>query len=361
MPRVLVAAWIGSTNLGDELVFAGLRAKLAARGAAVAAVSLDPVGTALRHDVQAVDHRDVAGLVHAAGEADALVFGGGGLLQDETSPLNLPYHLSRVAVARRRHTPFAAVGLGAGRLTTRLGRTLVRRGLRDAVAVSARDAESASLLDEVGVRRVRVAADLAVSLEPPAAEAADRLVVCLRPWGSGRRRLPAALRRDPTAPRFVDATARALDEAADATGLTVRFVALQRDRDHPLHVRIADRMRTSATVVAPALDEVLAEIARSQAVVAMRYHGGIAAVLGSRPCVLVGYSPKVGALAAELGDGGVLLGWDAGGVAGLRPAVEAVSGHVEAVAAAGERLRERDRGNDAVLDELLAAADPAGR
>ncbi|MEX0658954.1 MAG: polysaccharide pyruvyl transferase family protein [Egibacteraceae bacterium] len=353
MPRVLVAGWVGSTNLGDELVFAALHAKLAGRGAAVAVVSVDPAATSAAHGVAALDHRDLPGLIAAAGQADGVVFGGGGLLQDETSPLNLPYHLSRVAVARGRRTPFAAVGVGAGRLDTRLGRLLVRRGLRGAVAVSARDGDSARLLEAVGVHDVGVAADLVLGLPTPAAAPADQLVVCLRPWSAGRKRLPAGLRGDATPDAVVAAVAHALDQAAHATGLAVRFVALQRDRDDALHRRVAERMDATVTTAAPDLDGVLGEIAAARAVVAMRYHAGIGAVLAARPCVLIGYAPKVDALAGELGAGGALLAWDQRDLGGLARAVDAVSGHDAAVATARDRLRARDRVNDAALDRLL--------
>lgn len=356
MARVLVAAWVGSTNLGDELVFAGLRAKLAARGAHVAAVSVDPDATAVTHGVQAVDHRDVAGLVAATGQADAVVFGGGGLLQDETSPLNLPYHLSRLWIARARHVPAAAVGVGAGRLDTRAGRMLVRRslGAANVRAVTARDQDSARLLDAAGLWGVRLAADLAVGLPTPAVAARDRLVVCLRPWTGARGRLPAATRGDATPEPVVAAAAEALDEAAHRTGLGVHFVALQPDRDDAVHRRVAARMRQPATTATPDLDGLLDEVAAARAVVAMRYHGGIAALLAARPCVLIGYAPKVDALAGELREGGRLLAWGAEGLAGLPDALAAVTGREQAVAAARDRLRERDRVNDVVLDELLA-------
>src|SRR5688572_2849834 len=124
--RVLVAAWVGSTNLGDELIFAALVRKLRARGVDVTAVSVDPAATTAAHGVAAVAHSDLNGLWRALSECDAVVFGGGGLLQDETSPFNLPYHLSRLWLARLRSRRAVAVGVGAGRLDTAVGRRLVR-------------------------------------------------------------------------------------------------------------------------------------------------------------------------------------------------------------------------------------------
>ena len=162
--RVLVAGWIGSTNLGDELVFAGMRELLERRGIRPVAVSQDPVATRTDHGVNAVSGIDPYAITRAIGQADAVILGGGGLLQDDSSVLNLPFHLSRVALAGGRGTPFAGVGLGVGGLSTTFGRGLVRRAMRSAVAISVRDQPSAELLAEVGVPGAVLAADTAFAL-----------------------------------------------------------------------------------------------------------------------------------------------------------------------------------------------------
>jgi polysaccharide pyruvyl transferase CsaB len=349
--KVLVAAWVGSTNLGDELVFAGLARLLRGRGHEVTAVSVDPDATRRVHGVDAVAPSAVLG---AAAAADAVVFGGGGLLQDESSALNLPYHLSRVWAAAARRTPVVGLGLGAGRLETRAGRALVRATLRRA-ALSVRDAPSADLLCSLGLARPVVAADLALELPDVELAPQDRLVVCLRPWSGGRGGLRPAERAagGQVAPEPVlQATARALDQAAAATGLTPHLVALQADRDGPLHDAVADRMTSTATTARPDLDQLPGEVASGRVTAAMRYHGGLCAVLAGRPAVLIGYSPKVDALAGELGDGGRLLPWQPGGPSGLPEAVQAVLGHDDAVAAARAALRARGRRHEQVLERL---------
>jgi polysaccharide pyruvyl transferase CsaB len=359
-PRTaLVAAWVGSTNLGDELVFAGLARKLSARGLSPTAVSVDPAGTRTTHGVGAVGQWDLTSLSRVAGQAAVGVLGGGGLLQDETSAVNLPLHLSRTWLARARRLPFAGVGLGAGRLTTGLGRTLVRRSIRHAVAVSCRDEASADLLASLGLDRPDVAADLAFSLPRPQVEVQDRLVTCLRPWTGERSRLPVALRRSavPTSPEwFLDAMARQLDEAAGRTGLAVHLVALQADRDDALHRLVADRMRSPVTTATPDVHTVVDEVATGRVVVAMRYHAGVAAALAGRPAVLVGYTTKVGSLAADLGAGAAGLDFAAGDIDRLSAAVAAVEGQGGAMVEACHRLRERELVNDEVLDRLLEVA-----
>jgi len=356
--KLLVAGWIGSTNLGDELVFLGLRHLLAPYGAQLCAVSVDPPATRAQHGVGAVGHLDVPTLVRAVDEADGVLFGGGGLLQDDSSALNLPYHLSRVLLARLRHTPFAAVGLGVGGLSTSSGRSLVRAAMQNAAGIAVRDRESRVLLDEVGVPGAVVAADLAFAVAPPDASAAprDRVAVCLRPWSAEHSRLPAAAQGDRTDPEHLDALAAALDAVAGRTGLAIEFVALQADRDDDVHAGVAARMRTPSTRVVPDLGDLLPTIARARAVVAMRYHGGVAATLAGVPSVLIGYAPKVDALAEELGEGGRALGWDPDELRQVPDALEAVLAGGAAVARTRQNLRTRQSGNREVVERLLAAA-----
>jgi len=354
--KVLVAGWIGSTNLGDELVFAGMRRLLAEHGARVVAVSQDPAATRIDHGVNAVAGTDPYALGRAIGQADALILGGGGLLQDDSSVLNLPFHLSRVALARGRGTPFAGVGLGIGGLSTALGRSLVRRTMGSAVATSVRDQPSADLLAQVGVPGAALAADTAFALDAPSAAAEDRLVVCLRRWGGAGSQLPASLQGDPTPQLQVEVLASSLDASAEALGLTVRFVAFQRDRDDALHRRVAQHMRSPVSFATPGLSTVLEEVAASRAVVSMRYHGGIAATLAGRPVVLIDYASKVAALATELGQGARLHAWDPADLAAIPRSLAQVLDRGGDVESARERLVRRQAGNAQVIDQLLDAA-----
>jgi polysaccharide pyruvyl transferase CsaB len=359
--RVLVCGWIGSTNLGDELVFAGVRRLLAPLGAQVAAVSVDPERTRRLHGVAALDHRRLDRIAAAARRADLVVWGGGGLVQDETSPFNLPYHLSRAWTASLVGTPWVGLGLGVGPLRTVAGRRLATT-LRRAAAVTVRDEPSLALLDALAVPAT-LTADVALHLGEPAPSAPDPVaVVSLRPWsGSGGGRLPVGWRRGHDEPGwFVPTIAAALDRLVADVGLAVRFVALQPDRDDPLHRRVATAMRAPAECRTPGLDEVLGEVARGRLVVAMRYHAGIAATLAGRPAVLIGYSPKVDALARELGAGAAHLPFEAGALARVGDAAVTLLGHGEAsaaVAAARDRLVARGRGDRLALD-LAATGRP---
>ena len=99
---IVVAAWVGSPNLGDELVHAGLR--LAATKAGIeqplVPLSVDAARTARTHGGTAVAAHAPLAVLRALRGASAVLVGGGGILQDETSWFNLPYHLARPVLAR---------------------------------------------------------------------------------------------------------------------------------------------------------------------------------------------------------------------------------------------------------------------
>ena len=365
---VVVAGWVGSTNLGDELVHAGVHRLLddTGLGERVTVVSQDPAATHATFGGGAVSP---AGAARAIARADLLVWGGGGIVQDETSALNLPYHLSRPALAAAARVPWVGIGLGAGPLVGRAADAQLRV-LHSAVGLGVRDPASAALLAEHGVPGALVGADAALALDVPDVEVQDVLVASLRPWEQqvtgAARLLPVALRSRLRSGGGVDADAerighhaRVLDTASAATGLPVRLVALQTDADAALLDAVAVRMKADVEVVVPDVHTLVDTVAAGRVVVAMRYHAGIAATLGGRPLVALSYSPKVTALAGALGTGARRLAWDAepSTVAHAAAALLADDDADDVVATARGALRGRLQ----VHRELLARAAEAAR
>ena len=147
--------------------------------------------------------------------------------------------------------------------------------------------------------------------------------------------------------------AAALDQTATALGLTTRFVAMQRGRDDLIHQQVAEKMRTPSEQAVPKLVDVLTEVSRGQVVVAMRYHGGVAALAAGRPSVLIGYSPKVAALAADAAPAALLVGNHPSAFGDLPRLARVALDHTQEVGRVAERLRERETVNDQAIDRLL--------
>lgn len=354
--HVVIAGWSGTTNLGDELLLRALLGLLARRQCTATVVSTNPEATASTHGVDSIPLGDVRGLWRALRHSDGLIVGPGTLIQDQTSPASLPWHLGRVPTAKTARIPVVGIGLGAGPLRRRGSRTLVGTTLRRVGAITVRDHHSAGLLAGCGVRNVAVGGDLVLGLDPPGTLPQGRVVVSLRAHHPGGSIVP--LRKRPTHawdPDRIAALARGLDDVAGTTGLPLHFVAFDTDHDTEFHERVAARVRTAHTTEVPDLDGVLAAVGSGDVVVAMRLHAAMAAVVTGRPTVLIGYTDKVNALAAELaGANGAAThvtddpqGWQA-----LGQAATGVAGHAADMADARTRLAVNLWVHGAALDTL---------
>lgn len=346
--RTFVAAWLGSGNLGDELLFACLRRKLAPWTSEITVASAAPSATRRDHDVRAVHHLDLPTVAREIASSDALVFGGGGLLQDSTSPFSLPLHLIRLLIANARRVPVLGIGLGAGPVRRSLSRHMIRRAFRHHRGLAVRDAASSAVLRDCGVGDVTVTADLAFSLPPHDGEPGEAIAVALRAYAEGL--LPARWRAARASAEVEATVAGALDEVHARSGAPLRFVAFEGDRDARFHRRIAERMRATAVSFSqPTLETVLDEIGQARAVISMRYHGGVAAALAARPVVLLGYAPKVAALAESLGNDCRFLPNAPGGFRRLAGETQALLGQPGGMKERRDELRRAETGNDELI------------
>ncbi len=389
--RIALAGWYGSDNLGDEMILRCMAAALRARGAKPVAVSIDPERTATVHGIDAAAHRsplESPALRRSLRGAQAMILSGG-VVQSETSPWNIWFHMSRPRAYRRSASPpsaagreqaaVAAIGLGAGHVGGAGGRRLAVSELRRACRVVTRDAASGQRLRHWGVPDVAVGADpvlaghaglvssqatLARSPSPRPApptdsprDRGDTIGVILRPPNRRGIRTAAAKTRTSWQP-WTDQLARSLDALAEHSGMTLRLLPLQPSQDAAMLTALQQQMSTEAELVALDVDNVLAEVARSHLVVTMRYHGAVAALLNDQPAVVLDYSPKMESLAAEGGGWASLVDLaplDAGRFEPrtLIDAANEAQDRSHLTAEARGVLQDRLKVNYAALDDLL--------
>ncbi|MCY3644981.1 MAG: polysaccharide pyruvyl transferase family protein [Acidimicrobiaceae bacterium] len=392
--RIALAGWYGSDNLGDEMILSCMAAALRARGVEPVAVSIDPERTAAVHGVEAVAHRsplDGAALRRSLRGAHAMVLSGG-VVQSETSPWNMWFHMSRLRAYRRSASALsagtrpraevAAIGLGAGHVRGARSRRMAVSEMRRACHVVTRDAASAQRLRDWGVPDVAVGADpvlagdaalvssRAAATPPPhsrpqgptgstvsRSDSQDTICVILRPPNRRGIRTAAAKARTSWQP-WTGQLARSLDALAEHSGMTLRLLPFQPSQDTPMLAALRQTMRTDAELVTLNVDNVLAEVARSRLVVTMRYHGAIAALLNDQPAVVLDYSPKMRSLAAEGGGWASLVDLAPLDARRFEPhtlldAANEAQDKSHRTAEARGLLRARLKINDAALDDLL--------
>ena len=300
MSTVAVAGWIGAGNLGDELIASVVVRELRRVGLRPLLLSLDPQATRAMHGVEAVHHLDARRWVR---RSNALVFGGGGLIQDRTSLLSPAFQLHRPILARLSGMPVLGLGLGAEPMR-RGNRSLTRAALSGAFGIYVRDQKSKEILEGCRLTGVTAAADLVFLHEQPVRRAGDAVLVSLVPAPSQGGLRPSWLRSEQAGAGGVnhDCWARELDEVSRRLEAPIRFVSMDRRRDAPIHEAVSRRMRRPSEVIHPRLEQLLVEFSQARLVIGARFHAVVAAVLAGRPTVALGYAPKVVELAASARD-----------------------------------------------------------
>ncbi len=276
--RLLVSGYYGFGNLGDEALLAGMLSGLPSVQATV--LSGQPEATQTLHNVGAV-HR-LTGL-GALVTHDALLSGGGGLLQDKTSSRSLRYYLGVISLAKRLGKRVVVYGQSVGPLSA-AGEKAVARALKG-VPVAVRDKPSQTLLARLNIP-AELVADAALALPAPLARPADAAPVLFVPRG-GFREVTAAFAR--------------VAQRLEAEGVPLAGLALQPgEDDRPLAelVRAAPSLQKLTTNTP---GEALETVAGSRYVVSARLHGLIFAARAGRPASGVAYDPKVAAFCAEAG------------------------------------------------------------
>ena len=298
-PRFLLSGYYGFGNLGDEALLGVIVAQLRARlpGCAIDVLSADPAATAATYGVEATPRMD-ARLVRAAiARADAVLSGGGGLLQNATSTRSLVYYCEILRRAVRAKKPAMIFAQSIGPLDLR-GRAIVRWWCGGVSAATVRDERSFALLRRLLPRvPVERAADPVFLVDAPA-EPYDFGAQGLDP---GAPYVIVSVRRSPGFENGIATLAAAVDRLAGEYGALVAFLPLGGAADAEASTQVIRRCRTAPTLLPSCTPAEAAQvIGAARAVIGMRLHAVIFAARFGVPFLAIPYDPKVSSLTADL-------------------------------------------------------------
>ncbi|PJF28419.1 MAG: polysaccharide pyruvyl transferase CsaB [Phototrophicales bacterium] len=317
--RLLVAGYYGFNNLGDEAILTALLQALRAQAPSLqfTVVSGDPERTASAYGVEAVEWNNIAALTDAAEAADAIILGGGGLFQDywgvPTQTMLMPdqhgmaYFMAFPLLAALLDKPFALYALGVGPLQTDEGRAFTRAAFEIAGRASVRDAESRSLMIDLGIEPDRLiqSADPAYLLQPASSVRSSDLFDSLRLTEKSAFQLGVALRAWDVGvdqAQWMAQVAAALDGFIDQVQAQVLFIPFQAggdalSDDRAACERVRQQMRHGGRVlIADPVDhasDMLSLLGSCDLILGMRLHSILLAAVVGVPSVGLIYDPKV--------------------------------------------------------------------
>lgn len=287
--RITVCGYFGAGNIGDELILASLR-KILLKAFPNAEISVMGKGklivfgfrSFLRSIFNWARWREPVKLLR---NTDLFVLGGGGLFTDEEGLFVSAFWALHGLFARLFRKPLVIIGVGIGKI--RLWNIpLVKAVFKSAKFIFVRDQFSKNILDTWRIPALLMP-DLAFFLEGPATEekASDYIVISARPFIKNDENLYKKL-------------AQFCDAIYLKYGLKTRFIPFQNGSQNDADIlnKIFDQMmEKSAATVDPCYDHsgILKVISNARALVGMRLHAGILAMLCGVPFIPIAYMAKV--------------------------------------------------------------------
>ena len=284
---VTVGGYFGCGNPGDDAILLGLLEALHTQAPDIRLTTLSgsPRRDRRRFGVECVNRQNPFAIFLALLHSDALLFGGGSLLQNITSNRSLVYYLWLIKIAKLLHRPVFFCAAGIGPLIGQKACIRVRNALNSCRYVSLRDADSMRLLRALGTEETHLhtGADPALLMPLPPTGRAGAI---LREYGvpAGRKFLCIVLRGGKNCENthnIILAAVRMLCRRNDLFPLFLIFDP-QKDKTsaHRFHATLGGRM---IHLREPA--DAAAILSASEVLIGMRLHALILASAVGTPSV----------------------------------------------------------------------------
>ena len=244
--------------------------------------------------VETVDRRSLISVLKEVRHVDAVILGGGSLLQDSTSTRSLIYYVLLIWRAKILQKPVFLWAQGLGPLKRWTSRLLVERTLKTVTSASWRDPGSLQLAENWSLDiPMAIGPDPVWSHPAPDWKSGQSLILCLR---------PTPLLSNKGWEQLVNA----LSLFVEKYDFDVVWLAFHGQQDADLFTHLCEEAlvpkeleRRSTVVCENSIAQVQRLFSESRMVIAMRLHALILAAVGGVPTSALSYDPKVSA-AAEL-------------------------------------------------------------
>lgn len=305
--KVVLSGYYGFDNSGDEAVLQSILLALKEQGEKhgihfePTVLSIDPEKTSRTYGVNAAHRMKPGAVLGAIRGADALISGGGSLLQDATSSKTIPYYLAILKLAQWFGKPTFIYSQGIGPVHRRFFDPWIRGTFAKCRYVSVRDIESANLLQSMGLPkdRVQVVPDpvMGLPLKEGVAvanrESEPVVGISVRFWNEDRSELAAL--------------ALGLNAVLARSSVKLNFLPFHLPSDdlasqyvvNAIDPKFKQRVSISGGITHP--QDMLAEVSRCDLLIGMRLHSLIYAASQCVPLVGISYDPKIDQFLGRIG------------------------------------------------------------
>jgi polysaccharide pyruvyl transferase CsaB len=299
----IISGYYGFRNIGDDALLMSILKDLKSfrPNMRLMVLSKTPVTTATAFNVASIDRASIVRIYTAMRKSKAFIYGGGNLLQDNTSTRSLLFYLSMVWLAKRLGLKVMFYANGIGPLKKSMNRLLTKKIINKVDVITLREALSFDELKhlEISKPRILLTADAAVTVTEEAENVRTGILERLGLANAGPL-LGVSLRKYPGNERvehekYETVIARAIDHMAEKFGAYPVFFPMQHPDDVPILKNVASMIKRESYVVKDKLDvfETYELISSMHMLLGMRLHALIFSAVATVPMVGLVYDPKI--------------------------------------------------------------------
>lgn len=314
----IIHGYYGFRNIGDDALLMSILKDLKRYKPDIRllVLSRDPSITTCDFQIDSIGRFDMLRIFRAMMKSKAFIYGGGNLLQDNTSTRSLFFYLSTVWLAKLLHLKVMFYANGIGPLRKKLSRFLTKKIINRVDIITLREEMSFKELKSMDISnpRILLTADAAFSVAEGCESsesnqsdqsnkgsdscAADILSTLGVP--TDKPLLGISLRKYPGHEKFEhekyeSAIARVADHMVEEYGAYPVFIPMQYPDDIPILKNAAARMNHSSNIVHAKLSvlQTYELISKMHIMLGMRLHALIFSAVNFVPMVGLVYDPKI--------------------------------------------------------------------
>lgn len=327
--KILISAFIGSKNLGDEAIFRSILDNIESKKEDITVLTVNEEKTR-EFEVNTLYAKSIKSIIKGIRSCDVMLLGGGGIIQDQSSILNFLFYAFQLYVTKRYHKPVILCFAGVGPIKFTLSKWLMKKLVTKSVDYAiVRDKKSKDALLKYGMLSSKVyqAHDPVLNfsfeakeLKNPYTKEKPYVAVALRRWFFANPFLPvfmsrpinklALFRRDYN--QYMTKLAADLDEYLNKhPDIQLVLVSFYDGEDDVVNDDLLALMKNKKQVIIAEknMDELqyLAIIKDSLFIIGMRLHSLILGSTLAKPFVALRYSSKVDEFARKMGMNGLSM------------------------------------------------------
>jgi len=287
------------SNLGDLAIYLSLKDRILDSG--INKIYKISNSNKVIDKVEFIDFKNIIKLVKILSKSETIYMGGGGILQDESSLLNLFYYFSLSLLCFFLGKRISIISVGVTKPKFTLSKFMLKFICWNSNRISVRDKRSFELLAEFTSKNIEIVNDLVFDFKfnkdkvtPSILSKAIKggILVAPRPL----------LASENESTEFCKKLAKQLDLLSEYLNQPIHLVPFQESKDLATCLTLKSYMKTEATIfncVSPHDVYYLSQLA--ELVIFMRLHAGIIGYIAENKIIGIAYSSKVEHFLEEVG------------------------------------------------------------